>query len=80
MLILQFRLYISISYEIINVSLIKIKSFAQAFKKLAVSKGKVFGHSPQMAKYFILPKAQEGRKHSIGMFFVVNPRRRFTER
>lgn len=62
MLILQFRLYISISYEIINVSLIKIKSFAQAFKKLAVSKGKVFGHSPQMAKYFILPKAQEGRK------------------
>ncbi len=38
------------------------KVLLKLFQKLAVSKGRAFGRSPQRAKYFMLLKAQEGRK------------------
>ena len=39
-----------------------LKVLLKLFQKLAVSKGRAFGRSPQRAKHFMLHKAQEGRK------------------
>ena len=39
-----------------------LKVSLEPFQRLAVSKGRAFGRSPQRAKSFILHKAQEGRK------------------
>ena len=39
-----------------------LKVLLKLFQKLAVSKGRAFGRSPQRAKHFMLLKAQEGRK------------------
>ena len=45
------------------ISLVRhLKVLLKLFQKLAVSKGRAFGRSPQRAKSFILHKAQEGRK------------------
>ena len=40
----------------------KLKVSLEPFQRLAVSKGRAFGRRPQTAKFFMLPKAQEGRK------------------
>ena len=39
-----------------------LKVLLKLFQKLAVSKGRAFGRSPQRAKHFMPNKAQEGRK------------------
>jgi len=43
------------------------------FQRLAVSKGRAFGRSPQRAKYFMLLKAQEGRKTFLWNVFRREP-------
>jgi hypothetical protein len=45
-------------------------------KKLAVSKGRTFGRRPQMAKYLMIPKAQEGRKTFQWNVFCMEPSQR----
>ena len=54
------------------------KSFTRFFQKIADSKGRAFGRSPQRAELFILLKTRKGvRKQPGGLFSRGNPRMGF---